>query len=91
MQRADILYNELEVIYMRRIIAAAIIKEGKILIAKRNYGSLVGYWEYPGGKVEGNETDVECLKREIIEEFTVKLKEKSFLENNCFWLIENNI
>jgi len=54
---------------MNRIIAAAIVKEGKTLIAKRNYGSLSGYWEFPGGKVEGNETEVGCLKREIYDGF----------------------
>lgn len=71
---------------MHRIIAAAIVKERKILLAKRNYGSLAGYWEFPGGKVEGNETDVECLKREIMEEFTVKLKVEEFLGEQQFWV-----
>lgn len=36
---------------MQRIIAAAIIKHDKVLIAERNYGSLKEYWEFPGGKV----------------------------------------
>lgn len=71
---------------MRRIIAAAIVKEGKILIAKRNYGSLAEYWEFPGGKVEGNETDVECLEREIMEEFVVKLKIDDFLGQQQFFV-----
>lgn len=31
---------------MNRIIAAAIVKEGKAFIARRNYGSLAGYWEW---------------------------------------------
>lgn len=69
---------------MRRIIAAAIVKEDKILIARRKYGSLAGYWEFPGGKVEGNETDVECLKREIMEEFTVNIKVEEFLGEERF-------
>uniref|UniRef100_UPI0006D09078 NUDIX domain-containing protein n=1 Tax=Clostridium sp. NkU-1 TaxID=1095009 RepID=UPI0006D09078 len=70
---------------MHRIIAAAIVKEGKTLIAKRNYGSLAGYWEFPGGKVEDNETDVECLKREIMEELSVKLKIEEFLGEQQFF------
>ncbi|CUN95821.1 CTP pyrophosphohydrolase [[Eubacterium] contortum] len=50
---------------MRRIIAAAIVKENKVLIAKRKYGTLAGYWEFPGGKVEDDETDKECLEETI--------------------------
>lgn len=69
---------------MRRIIAAAIIKEDKILIAKRNYGSLANYWEFPGGKIEANETDIECLKREILEELAVELKVKELLGEQQF-------
>lgn len=81
---ADMLYNKPEVISMNRIIAAAIVKEGKTLIAKRNYGSLAGYWEFPGGKAEGNETDPECLKREIMEELSVKLKIEEYLGEQRF-------
>ena len=43
--------SKFEGMNMRRIIAAAIVKEDKILIARRKYGSLAGYWEFPGGKV----------------------------------------
>ena len=53
---------------MRRIIAAAIVKENKVLIAKRKYGTLAGYWEFPGGKVEDDETDKECLEETIFHQ-----------------------
>ncbi len=52
------------------VAAAVIIKEGKILIAKRKEGK----WEFPGGRIERGETVEECLKREIEEELAVKLK-----------------
>lgn len=71
---------------MNRIIAAAIVKEGKTFIARRNYGSLAGYWEFPGGKAEGNETDAECLKREIMEELSVKLKIEECLGEQQFFV-----
>lgn len=74
---------------MRRIIAVAIVKEGKILIAKRNYGSLAGYWEFPGGKVEGTEADRECIKREIMEEFSVRINVEEFLGEQQFLIDEN--
>ncbi|MFT3983586.1 MAG: (deoxy)nucleoside triphosphate pyrophosphohydrolase [Lachnospiraceae bacterium] len=69
---------------MRRIIAAAIMKDKKILIAKRNYGSLAGFWEFPGGKIEKNEDDVECICREIKEEFSATITVGSYLGEEKF-------
>lgn len=69
---------------MRRIVAAAIMKENKIMIAKRNYGSLAGYWEFPGGKVEGLETDAECLCREIKEELSTDIVVQEYLGKELF-------
>ncbi|MDC7288234.1 (deoxy)nucleoside triphosphate pyrophosphohydrolase [Blautia schinkii] len=69
---------------MRKIAAAAIMKENKIMIAKRNYGSLAGFWEFPGGKVEGFETDTECLCREIKEELSVNIVVQEYLGKELF-------
>ena len=65
--------NKHEGMNMRRIIAAAIVKENKVLIAKRKYGTLAGYWEFPGGKIEAGETPQEALKREIMEELDTEI------------------
>lgn len=55
---------------MKVVVAALIEKDGQYLIAKRNESlDLGGLWEFPGGKVEPNESDAEALEREIIEEF----------------------
>ena len=52
------------------VVAAIIFSEKKILIAKRKEGKhLAGFWEFPGGKVEFNETPTESLKRELLEEY----------------------
>lgn len=62
-------------------VAAAVIEiNGKILIARRN-NSLCGNpgWEFPGGKVELNETFQQCLAREIKEEFNVEIKVGDFI------------
>lgn len=58
---------------MKKIrVAAAIIKnKNEILIAKRNYGEFHGLWEFPGGKIEANESPQEALKRELIEEMNI--------------------
>ena len=55
-----------------QVAAAVIIKNKKILIARRK-NSLCGNkgWEFPGGKVEPGETFQQCLVREIKEEFNV--------------------
>ena len=50
---------------MKTIVAALIEKDGKYLIAKRKSDqALGGLWEYPGGKVEGDETEAEALERD---------------------------
>lgn len=49
-------------------------KDGKIL-STRSKGKDAYY--FPGGKREGNETDIETLKREIREELSVEIKEES--------------
>ena len=52
------------------IVTAAVVRRGnRFLVTRRPHGvHLEGYWEFPGGKCEPDETLVECLKREIVEE-----------------------
>ncbi|MEB3312146.1 MAG: A/G-specific adenine glycosylase [Snowella sp.] len=48
--------------------------EGLILIDRRpEEGLLGGLWEFPGGKIEPNETVEECIEREILEEIGIKI------------------
>jgi len=59
---------------MKEVTAAIIIKENRVLIAKRAPGeNLAGKWEFPGGKIELGETPQECLKREIREELEIEI------------------
>jgi A/G-specific adenine glycosylase len=55
-------------------------KNGKFLIQKRpSTGLLADLWEFPGGKLEKEETAEQALKREIQEEIGVEIDEKCFL------------
>lgn len=54
------------------VVAAIIVKENKILAARRKAGlHLAGYWEFPGGKVEPSESNQAALLRELKEEFGI--------------------
>ena len=55
------------------VVAAIILKEGKILAAQRGYGEFEGKWEFPGGKIKSGETLGETLKREIQEEMRASI------------------
>lgn len=60
---------------MIEVSAAIIKKDGKILIAQRSRNKSQSFkWEFPGGKVESNETVRESLKREIREELNIEIE-----------------
>ena len=53
---------------------AMIDVDSKILISNRkNRKQFSNYWEFPGGKIENNETPDACLIRELKEEINVDL------------------
>lgn len=57
-----------------KVAGAIIVDNGKILCAQRGpKKSLANYWEFPGGKIEPNETPVEALKRELTEELLISV------------------
>lgn len=58
-------------------VGGIILKDKKILVQrkKNNREECI----IPGGKREGNETDFETLKRELMEELTVELVEAEFI------------
>ena len=63
-------------------IGVAVIRDDRdlILIDRRlAKGLLGGFWEFPGGKIEGNETVQECIKREILEEIGIEIAVDSHL------------
>ena len=62
-------------------VVAAILRDGdKIFATQRGYGEFKGKWEFPGGKIEQNETHENALIREIKEELDVSIVVNKFLK-----------
>jgi len=62
--------------YLRKVrVAAALISDrrGNFLVAKRTKGKFSGMWEFPGGKIEQEETAEEAVVREIKEELDIRI------------------
>lgn len=62
-----------EIVKARQVAAAVIYQNGKVLLTRRAPGEkLAGMWEFPGGKLEADETPQACIIREIREELGVE-------------------
>ena len=84
-------------------VVAAVIKtvnesgEPIIFATQRGYGEFKGGWEFPGGKIEEDETPQEALKREIMEELDTEISVGELIDTieydyttfhlsmDCFW------
>jgi A/G-specific adenine glycosylase len=63
-----------------RIAVGVVVKNGKILITRRQpRGLLGGLWEFPGGKIKAGETSESACIRELKEEINVTVNIASFL------------
>ena len=70
---------------MKQVTAAILIKDRKILIAKRKADDRqASKWEFPGGTVEQDETPEACLKREIQEEFGITVSVGRFFGESVY-------
>lgn len=57
-----------------QVVCAIIIWKEKILVVQRGHQmSMPLKWEFPGGKIEKNETYEACLKRKIKEELNIEI------------------
>ena len=92
-------YNQVNMSEKKTVkIVAAIIRDGnRILATQRGYGEQKDGWEFPGGKVESNETPEAAIVREIREELNADIEVTGFLTTvehdypnfhlsmDCFW------
>ena len=85
-----------------RVVAAVIRSINKdgismVFATQRGYGEYKDWWEFPGGKIEKDETPEEALVREIHEELDARIRVDRFLTTveydypafhlsmDCFW------
>jgi 8-oxo-dGTP diphosphatase len=61
----------------RSVVCVALIDaDGRVLLAERPPGKpMAGLWEFPGGKIAGNETPEAALIRELKEELGIDVAE----------------
>lgn len=63
------------------VVAAVIQNEdGLFLATQKGYGPFKGGWEFPGGKIEQNETCKQALVREIKEELDALIEVKELID-----------
>jgi 8-oxo-dGTP diphosphatase len=59
---------------MIKVTCAIILFDDKILVTQRSEEmKLPLKWEFPGGKLEENESEIDCIKREIKEEINIEI------------------
>ncbi|WP_305373349.1 (deoxy)nucleoside triphosphate pyrophosphohydrolase [Photobacterium leiognathi] len=67
------------------VVAGVIEKEGKYLLAQRlDSASQGGLWEFPGGKIEANESPEQALERELMEELAITIQTQQWLADSVF-------
>ncbi|MEM8520702.1 (deoxy)nucleoside triphosphate pyrophosphohydrolase [Flavobacterium sp. PL12] len=67
------------------VTCAIIYFKDKILVTQRSETmKLPLKWEFPGGKLEPNESEIDCIKREILEEINIKIEIDKKLSDSVF-------
>lgn len=67
-----------------RVVCALLIDNGRLFVAKRDYGEFKGLYEFPGGKIEPGETPEQAIVREIKEELGAEIKSDGWLFNEHY-------
>ena len=61
------------------VVAAIIVRDGRVFATQRGYGAWKDWWEFPGGKMEPGESPEAALVREIREELSACVVVDRFL------------
>ena len=63
----------------KEVVAAILHRDEAYFATQRGYGEFEGMWEFPGGKIEPDESPEDALKREIQEELGIDITIDEFL------------
>ncbi len=70
---------------MINVTCAIIFFDNQILVTQRSEKmKLPLKWEFPGGKLEENESQIDCVKREIKEELNIEIEVLKSLSNSIY-------
>ncbi|MEP6663697.1 MAG: (deoxy)nucleoside triphosphate pyrophosphohydrolase [Verrucomicrobiota bacterium] len=74
--------SKLKIKNLIEVSAGLVFRNGLLLITKRKDDvHLGGLWEFPGGKRERDESDEDCLRRELREELGIEVEIKELVES----------
>lgn len=62
------------------VVAGVIMKGSLVLATRRGYGEWKGWWEFPGGKIEPEESREEALERELCEELGIGVNVEKLID-----------
>lgn len=64
-----------------KVVCGIIFNDDKIFLCRRSpHKSLGGFWEFPGGKIEQGEREVDSLSRELFEELGMRVDIKEYFK-----------
>jgi 8-oxo-dGTP diphosphatase len=67
------------------VIAGLIFRDGRVLICQRGQNAAFALkWEFPGGKIEDGETETDALRRELMEELAIDVRESEFFSGYAY-------
>lgn len=69
----------IEIMKTINVVCAVIHNDRYIFATQRGYGDYKDWWEFPGGKIEPNESPEDALKREIFEELRTSINIEQYI------------